>query len=144
MVPPTLTALVRSGSATESAAAEIAARGNTQVAPATARSVASGSVIEPSTSVKFGYLASSAAFSRLPLEKSSSPATSCPSRSNASARCPPMNPAAPVTHIFAMSIHPLLSGGPGGVRRSHGEGASARLPPLRRDQLLAVAGFGIQ
>ena len=101
-MPPTLTSLVRPGSAIESGTDGIAARWKTKVAPCTARSTACGSAIEPSISEKLGNSASSAAFSRLPLEKSSRPTTWWPCRSSASERCPPMKPAAPVTQTFAM------------------------------------------
>src|SRR5437763_10402673 len=95
-------------------------------------------------SVNFGCFASSAAVSRLPLEKSSSPTTSCPSRSRVSARCPPMKPATPVTHTFDISGPPRLARGSGRLRRSEGVGEPAGLPSLRRGQLVAGACVGVQ
>src|SRR5260370_8745478 len=66
--------------------------------------------MDPSISWKRGLRPSGAAFSRLPLEKSSSPTTSWPSASSLSARYPPMNPAAPVTQTFAIPLSPAQLG----------------------------------
>src|SRR3954467_10201267 len=123
----------------------MAARWNTHFAPSMAPRAAAGSAMEPSNSLNLGYCDSRAAFSRLPLEKSSSPVTSCPSRSSASVRCPPMNPAAPVTQIFATYNPPRsLAGGGTFIRRRHGEGNAARHAALRGVQLLAVTGVAVQ
>src|SRR5919108_1282454 len=62
-VPPTFTALVRSGSLIEIGTDGIAARWKTHFAPATARATASGSAMLPSTSWKRGSVESSAAVS---------------------------------------------------------------------------------
>ena len=105
-MPPTFTAVVRSGSCMETGTEGMAARWNTYFAPATALFTTAGSATEPSTIRKRGFRERRAAVSRLPLEKSSSPATSWPFWSNSSARCPPMNPAAPVTQTFDIAPEP--------------------------------------
>src|SRR4051794_14561946 len=111
MVPPTLTAASKPGSATARRTSIWAARWKITSGAAAATSAATRSRSRTSASCSTAPRPSAPSrFERRPVERSSSTSTASPRASRASTRLEPMKPAPPVTRAFISARHARHTG----------------------------------